>query len=76
MSEFSLIKRLQEKTDKTPIPTGHKYETLEVDVEGEKVTVHIPLKEAEQFTIMCNDSEPMNKYSFNKIMREFRGIRG
>ena len=76
MEDFPLIKSLQEKDDKTPLPRGHKYVEYEVIVEGEKMTVHIPEKESATFEEALGGSERMDKYSFSKIMRSVRGIRG
>jgi len=76
MKEFPLIRSLQEKNDKTSLPKGHLYEKLSVKVEGEEILVHIPKKEVESFTSKCDGDGPLNKYLFNKIMREVRGIRG
>lgn len=76
MSDFSLIRSLQEKDNKTPLPRGHKYTQYEIVVEKEKLTVHIPIKEAETFENAVGNTENMDKYNFSKIMRQVRGIRG
>ena len=76
MSDFPLIRSLQKKNDKTPLPKGHLYEEIVVEVEGQEITVNIPQKEVENFALMCSGDGPMYKYTFNKIMREVRGIRG
>lgn len=76
MSDFSLIKSLQEQSTKTPLPKGHKYKEMVVEVEGEEITVHIPSKEVESFVLMCEGDGTLDKYSFNIILREVRGIRG
>lgn len=76
MSDFPLIQSLQEKNDKTALPKGHLYEKLAVVVENEEIIVHIPKREIENFSTMCNEGETLDKYTFNKIMRKVRGIRG
>ncbi len=76
MSEFPLIQSLGKTNDKTPLPKGHKYQKYMVVVEGQKLVVHIPLKETETFETTWGDRTSMDKYSFNKLMREVRGIRG
>ena len=76
MSKYPFIQSLQAKNDKTELPRGHKYSKFEVVVEGEKVTVHIPKSESETFLTEIEALEEVDKYHFNKIMREVRGIRG
>ena len=76
MKDFPLIRSLQDKSDKTPLPKGHKYAEYEVTVEGETMTVNIPVNETEAFESALEETDLMDKYSFNRIMREVRGIRG
>ena len=76
MEDFPLIKSLQEKDGKTPLPAGHKYVEYDVVVEGKKMIVHIPASETATFESALNESDRMDKYSFSKIMRTVRGIRG
>jgi hypothetical protein len=79
MSDFPLIKSLQAKTNKTELPRGHKYAEMSVVVENKELSVFIPEKEVETFENECNrliGNGYFNKYSFNKIMRKVRGIRG
>jgi len=77
MKDFPLIESLQTPDEKTPIPKGHKYVQHDVVVEGEHLKVNIPEKESDNFQafIVKNDAK-LDKYNFNKIMRELRGIRG
>ena len=77
MAEFPLIKSLQTPDDKTPLPKGHKYTKHDVVVEGENITVNIPEKESNRFQSFIEESGgDLDKYNFNKIMRDLRGIRG
>lgn len=79
MTDFSLIKSLQSTENKTKLPPGHKYVKLNVIVENENITVHIPEKEAKSFETeykLLSEQGYFNKYLFNKAMRMFRGIRG
>ena len=77
MKDFPLIKSLQTPDERTPLPRGHKYTQHEVVVEGDTITVNIPEKESDKFAeFIAENQGSVDKYSFNKIMRELRGIRG
>ena len=76
MSDFPLIKSLQTKNEKTPLPSGRQYTKFKVVVEGEEMIVHIPVKESKKFEAILEGSDNMDKYNFNEIMRDLRGIRG
>lgn len=76
MSDFPLIESLQDKNNKTPLPKGHEYRKYTISVDGTETLVHIPLRETKLFEETVGESGKMDKYSFNKLMREVRGIRG
>ena len=76
MDRYPLIKSLQDKTDKTPLPKGHTYVEYKVVIENEEIIVNIPTKEADAFEATLEATDGINKYDFKQIMRKFRGIRG
>lgn len=77
MSEYDLLRSLQEKPEKTPLPPGKKYLEKSVVVEGEAIAIHIPAREEENFARYIDENNGFfDKYDFNQMMRELRGIRG
>lgn len=77
MSDYNLIQSLQTKPEKTPLPPGKKYSEHVVVVEGNDVKIHIPTREEENLTRYINENQGVfDKYNFNKMMRDLRGIRG
>lgn len=76
MSNFPLIRSLQTPNKVNPLPKGHKYSEYNVVVEGENKKVYIPISEGERFQKELETVDEMDKYYFNRIMRDVRGIRG
>lgn len=76
MKDFPLIRSLQTESVKTPLPKGHQYAEYKVTMEGEEILVQIPLKESQNFEDALKETPIMDKYSFKRIMRKVRGIRG
>lgn len=79
MSKYGLIKQLENpvKDDKTQLPKGIEYRQKTVIVEGEERLVNIPAKEVGEFDRLITEAgHKISATTFNKIMREVRGIRG
>jgi len=77
MKDFPLIKSLEAVDERTPLPKGHKYTKHTVIVEGKSIIANIPERETEKFEAFIKDcGGEADKYSFNKIMHDLRGIRG
>lgn len=77
---FSLIKKLGE-LEKNPekgasLPSGIKYQTHTLLVDGEDIEVFIPLREAAAFEQTLSEyGKYLNRESFCAILRKHRGVR-
>lgn len=75
MANYELIKKVKnldlEELKKPKID----YTDFEVVVEGRKVAIGVPAREAERFQNLLMEKETFTRRQFRAVMREFRGIR-
>jgi hypothetical protein len=75
MSDYKLIKDVKnfdlEEAKKPKI----NYADFEVIVEGKKVAIGVPAREAERFQNLLTENHNFTRRQFRGVMREFRGVR-
>ena len=75
MADYDLIKKVKD-IDLTEINKPKiDYADFEVMVEGKKVMIGIPNREAERFFGLLEENAFFTRRKFRALMREFRGVR-
>lgn len=77
--KFSLLKTLGEEEqadEKTPLPKGINYQEYIIDVQGQELSVFIPLREYVAFEQSLSDIESLDRDALRDILRKHRGIKG
>jgi hypothetical protein len=75
MSEYKLIKDVKSFDIEEARKPKINYADFEIMVEGRKVTIGVPAREAERFQNLLVESMNFNKRMFRALMREFRAVR-
>ena len=75
MASYDLIKKVKnldlEELKKPKID----YDDFEVVVEGRKVAIGVPAREAERFQNLLMEKDSFTRRQFRAVMRDFRGVR-
>ena len=75
MADYELIKKVKnldlEELKKPKID----YDDFDVVVEGRKIAIGIPAREAERFQNLLTENDSFTRRQFRAVMREFRGVR-
>jgi hypothetical protein len=75
MADYELIKKVKnldlEELKKPKI----NYAEFDVIVEGKKVAIGVPAREAERFQNLLVEKDSFTRRQFRALMREFRGVR-
>ena len=75
MASYDLIKKVKnldlEELKKPKID----YSDFEVVVEGRKIMIGVPAREAERFQNLLTEKDNFSRRQFRAVMREFRGVR-
>jgi len=74
MSEFTLIKSIKDFKPKDKNKPKIIYEDFNIDVEGQQISIGIPVRIAENFESILSEKNSFTKRQFRKLMREFRGV--
>ena len=75
MSDYELIKKVKNlDLDELKKPKID-YSDFEVMVEGKKVTIGVPAREAERFQNLLTERDTFTRRQFRAVMRDFRGVR-
>lgn len=74
MTNFQLLTELLDPHEPTPQRTKIKYQTYELSVEEDVISIGIPLRECERFEQYIQDNNTIDN-NLKNILRKFRGIR-
>ena len=75
MADYELIKKVKDIDLNEVNKPKIDYDDFEVIVEGKKVLIGIPNREAERFFGLIEENVYFTRRKFRALMREFRGVR-
>jgi len=75
MADYELIKNVKDIDLNEVNKPKIDYADFEVIVEGKKVLIGIPNREADRFFGMLEENVFFTRRKFRALMREFRGVR-
>ena len=75
MADYELIKKVKDIDLNEVNKPKIDYEDFEVIVEGKKVMIGIPNREAGRFFGLLEENVYFTRRKFRALMREFRGVR-